>query len=550
MQPMLGDHAEILKTFVSQTNLTRAFEFALRDRSKMDFFYDPFEIDFVQKNKESVIQGLSEELAAIDEFQIRPAFAYFLPKNDLCFRRMIYLPFKDLVVKYAFVSVAADMLDGGLYRNSFADRRAKGEDAQQMLFEPFHNVAWPRFCGWQRAQIGTFGVLLKSDISAYYDSISHEHLVDAFAQALGIPLNSKLMLWFATLIRPNVISYSSDRSRTAAVEQLRQGLCTGSTVEGHLSNLYLAESDATMQRYCEIRNIAYGRYKDDIRIFANSKQEAKDALLLLQQCLLTKGLNLNAHKTEFAASKDDMERLISKDDYYYGYEESEDGETQAPPLMRAIDRPFEHNDGASITLPLKNASDAKRFCKFLSKHFNLAGRQDMHVKELGRILVSFPGCSKHACWLLVQTAVYTSCTKEANAVARSEIIERLKDPEVSAYARYRLLHHLTKQRSDGGRYIERLNVSELSALDQITTLLIEEPSIEQIIGALYYKYVRGADRAGLEDLLQERAPKPLTLPLQNLLLSLGSPRRLPSLVSTSPRVLPDDDEYDAEEDHY
>src|SRR5258708_5761899 len=119
---LLGDAARLLKEVVKKTTLRRAFRYAHRDRSK-EWFYDPFELEWAARNEEAIVKDLAEELQDPMNYQLKPAYAYFTPKTELCCRRMIYIPFKDLVVRYAFAMVVADLVDQDLSPNCFANRR-------------------------------------------------------------------------------------------------------------------------------------------------------------------------------------------------------------------------------------------------------------------------------------------------------------------------------------------------------------------------------------------------------------------------------------------
>ena len=100
------DHIKLLNQVRSKETITLAFQYALSDRLHNDSYFDHFEIEYVQKFQDKIIEELLQELKKADQFTPRLAYAYYLPKTDLCYRRMIYIPFKDLVVRYAFVIVS------------------------------------------------------------------------------------------------------------------------------------------------------------------------------------------------------------------------------------------------------------------------------------------------------------------------------------------------------------------------------------------------------------------------------------------------------------
>jgi hypothetical protein len=203
---MLGDAVRLLKQVTKRSTLQQAFGYAYRDRQK-EWFYDPFELEWAEKNEAAIVDELTNELKKPLDYQLAQAFAYFTPKTELCFRRMIYIPFKDLVVRYAFAIVVADLVDQDLSPKCFANRRDHRRGASQLL-EDFARVSWPSFCKWQRdiRDDGNFPILLRTDISAFYDAISHDYLVKEMANCLSVAPDSILMKLFHQILRVPVVS--------------------------------------------------------------------------------------------------------------------------------------------------------------------------------------------------------------------------------------------------------------------------------------------------------------------------------------------------------
>src|SRR6516225_5763856 len=141
---MLGDAGRLLKDVLKKSNLELALRYARRDRLK-EWFYDPFELEWAELNEKQIIDELTDELKDTSSYQLKPAYAYFTPKTDLCFRRMIYIPFKDLVVRYAFAIVVADLVDHNLSRKCFANRR-NHDIATGTFLQDFAGISWPKFC--------------------------------------------------------------------------------------------------------------------------------------------------------------------------------------------------------------------------------------------------------------------------------------------------------------------------------------------------------------------------------------------------------------------
>lgn len=337
------DHVRLLKELIDRKNLELAFRYALHDRTKNDYYYDHFEIEYAINNKDRIIDELIDELNDIENYTPRPAYAFYPPKNDLCYRRMVYVPFKDLLIRYAIVIVFSKYLDNELSENCFANRRAKDGQSKISLLEDFAKTSWPNFCSWQKENIEKYKILLRTDISAFYDSISHKELVSKISKELSIELSSPLMKLFKKILEIPVISYSNLNRNVEEPKKMPQGIPIGNSVEGFLANLYLINIDESMQ---SLENIEFGRYNDDMRIFGNSRQEVLNALLILQEKLLSNGLNLNSSKTEIAENEAKMEDLRSKifDISGDSYFEEDDIEENTNTVIEHIDIDFDEFD--------------------------------------------------------------------------------------------------------------------------------------------------------------------------------------------------------------
>jgi hypothetical protein len=532
---MLGDAARLLKEVTNKTNLQRAFRYAHHDRQK-EWFYDPFELEWAQQNESTIIDELADELKDPLNYQLKPAYAYFTPKTDLCYRRMIYIPFKDLVVRYALASVVSDLVDQDLSSRCFANRR-NCDASSGMFLQDFATVSWPRFCKWQRdnSEEGRFPTLLRTDISAFYDAISHKYLVDEVSNSLAIKDDSTLMKLFLLLLRVDVVSYSHVDGNQRDPETMHQGLCIGNATEGFFANLYLRNVDREMR---EILDIEFGRYNDDMRIFAKGRLTATRALLALQERLLTKGLNLNSSKTEFAETAADVRRLRAK---AYGWEEPSpglDNEEESPAVLPQIaDLPFdEFEETFGVNDKLEKGQAAKDFCHFLARKLAITERQPWHIDKLETLLTRWHGSAKHAAWRLAESFARPECPAETRKCAEAVVMKCLKDDHVTNYTKYRLLHHLTRRRKSGDMYWQRLNTGHKRELETLVPAFLGEKAFELNIIALYTMRCLGASAAKLRDAVQEQVRTPVPLPIKNA-LSLATepmakkPKQLPAFAS-------------------
>ena len=525
---MIGDAARILNAVRDPKNLRRALRYALRDRLQ-DGYYDHFELEDAAANEDMIIVDLEEELKSPRSYQPKPAYAYFPPKNELCYRRMIYIPFKDLVVRYAFVVVVLELLDSDLSPRCFANRRARGEARETDFLESFAEVSWPNFCKWQKecASQAQFTTLLRTDISAFYDAVSHEYLVTAIATQLAISPDAEVMQLFRTILRLPVISHSHLTGKPRDPEIMHQGLAIGNNTEGALANLYLKSIDEDMH---SMQSIAFGRYVDDMRIFATDREVAKRAMLVLQERLLTKGLNLNGSKTKIAEHAK-IEDLRSKAYESYDYLVEED-EPEQHQRLAVTDHPFdEFNRHFEVGQAFEKDEDAKDFCHFLGRVLPLTDRQPRHIDMLKAILTQWHGSSKHASWRLVETIIHAECPAAARTHATKTLVDCLADQSVSTYAKYRLLHYLVrKRRYQNGqgtfRYLDKLHADARQQIRQLLPMFLEEQAFEINLIALYAMQIFGTSHAELTAAVQDHSPKPVAVPIRNALLLAANPAPL------------------------
>jgi len=513
------DHTHLLNQIRDINNLKRSFDYAVKDRLIYDAYFDYFELDYVLKNKEAILNEIFLELKDIDKYYHRPAYAYFPPKTYLCYRRMIYISFKDLVIRYAFTTIIAEYLNDDLSINCFANRRATGERSKNYLLENFATKSWPNFCDWQRECADKYSVLLKTDISAFYDSISHEYLIELIANQLAVQNNTDLIKLFKKILSIPVISYTPINVLTANLNNTKQGLAIGNNTDGFLANLYLKDVDEIMSK---VEGIEFGRYNDDIRIFGNERKTVLGAVLSLQQALLSKGLNLNAGKTKIAENKKDVEELRSKDHEVYFYYIDDDAQELNNSIVKSeIDRPFDEFDREfKITDEIENDQDAKDFCKFMSniKKLPYEKRNTEYIDKIGEILKYWQGSGRHASWLIVETSFRQGIPPNSKKYAQKLLLESLKDEQVDSYSKYRLLHHLIKQRTKDKRIRFWDDLSEKQkkvVIESVPDFLLRR-SFELNIIALYLLKIIGKSDLEIKEYINNYIPKPVLEPIKKI----------------------------------
>ena len=558
------DHVRILNEIRNRSTLEQAFDCALHDRTHTDYYFDYFEIEYVQANRKQILDELVEELKQPEQYTPRLAYAYYPPKTSLCYRRMVYLPFKDLLIRYAFCIILSTYLESTMSQNSFANRRASGARAKVALLEDFSSVSWPNFCEWQRDSIKESTMLVRTDISSFYDSISHRYLVNAVAYELSLSSDSGVMKLFERLLSITVVSYSQADGDIRR-DELNQGLPIGNSSEGYLANIYLNQVDGKMNEFAASKGLSFGRYNDDMRIFGKSREDALTGIRVLQELLLVKGLNLNGSKTTIAEDSTGIEDLRSK---IYEFESSHGDEGQededevvigadeqpASSLKAHVDDHFhEFKKRFEPGQIIARDDVAKDFCKFMSatsadgtRLLQLSDRLPQHIQMLGEVMRNWQGSGKHAAWLLVQSAFDSRIPTKTRKSAGMMIFTLLEAAGVSSYLKYRILHHLVKlrQKSRGHqfRYIDKLTTKGQTRLRKLIPQFVAEPAFELNIVALHALRCLGASSEEIKAVVKAGSRHPNSEPILNAISYMASS----STISTATAISQPREEDDIE----
>jgi hypothetical protein len=349
--------------------------------------------------------------------------------------------------------------------------------------------------------------LLKTDISSFYDSISHEYLIDSVRRHMGLPIDCDLLILFRKIMQVPVIHYSPSTGAIEGPHTTHQGLPLGDGAEGYLANLYLKDVDDAMIQ----SGAHYGRYVDDIRIFGQSRPEVVRNLRILQEQLLRKGLNLNSSKTEIAEDTNSQAELASR--LYITSDYEDESEDAGSTIAGQIDSPLEEfNRIFTEAEVFQRGKDAKDFCRFLSGHdasgnpfVALSSRAHWHVDRLRETILTWRGPTKHAAWLLVQTATYRGVAPGVQSHARATLRALLFDETVTSYARYRMLHHLVKSRrgraSNPFRLWHSLSAADRSQIIDHVRTWLPAPAFELNLMALYILRFGGISLPVLQDVV-------------------------------------------------
>ena len=258
----------------SKDNLLVAFKKAKKGKSKKDYVIN-FEYNLWEE-----IRILQIELklktyhpTKLKKFIIRD------PKT-----RTIHASiFKDRVVHHAIINLLEPIFDKIFIYDSFASRDKKGTHKAVMRFKsfvrkvsnngslinnPFNNNS-------------VRGYVLKADIKKYFDSMSHEVLINIIRKKI----KDEDLIWLIRVILDNFETPKKGR-----------GLPLGNFTSQFFANIYLNELDYFIKH--ELKANYYIRYVDDFVILHKNKRVLEYYLISIKNYLPCLKIELHPDKTE------------------------------------------------------------------------------------------------------------------------------------------------------------------------------------------------------------------------------------------------------------
>ena len=129
----------------------------------------------------------------------------------------------------------------------------------------------------------------KADISNYFNSVPIERLLPMLKEVLSD--DEELYAFLSRLLtEPRVI----DGNKVIIEEK---GIMAGTPLSAFYADIYLMELD----RFFAERNIPYGRYSDDVILFAETEEKCKEYADFLRSFITERELDINPKKESFCA---------------------------------------------------------------------------------------------------------------------------------------------------------------------------------------------------------------------------------------------------------
>jgi len=207
--------------------------------------------------------------------------------------------------------------------------------------------------------LGPGTIVVQTDISGFYDHISHHHIENALQDLF--PQNSHIAAQVIALLS----KFSAGRSF---------GLPVGGQCSRILAELFLSYVDRRMTAF----GISWHRYVDDYVLIANSNADAYKALSMLSHALADYGLSLSRTKTIFLSTKHYADYVSTQ----LGFDDSEADK------LREIDLHFDPYSDTAIAdyESLRQTVGALEIQKLLNRELEKALPDTFLVTQIGRTL--------------------------------------------------------------------------------------------------------------------------------------------------------------------
>lgn len=296
----------------------------VHDDKKDDFIPETFRNQDYIFNLKDNLDRLAQALKN-GNYRPRPLKEIDVPKSGLAVRPGSALDIEDHIVFFAIAYLLAPLMDKVLPPSVFHFRvKKKGKRPHpDKLFDNAGPIlvrkevrkvlrifgdwyeAWPEFVAEAQSiyEKEGFTFMVESDISAYFENISHPLLADILrTYAPGqLRLVNLLMEMLAVWATPSLTGYRPQR-----------GIPQGNEVSSWLGTLYLVEMDKELLKLQRKGLIKYVRYVDDIKVFTKDRRTARAVIFTINRILRRLHLNMQSAKTEIYESDEVRKRLYDE----------------------------------------------------------------------------------------------------------------------------------------------------------------------------------------------------------------------------------------------
>ncbi|MGB8649928.1 MAG: RNA-directed DNA polymerase [Mycobacteriales bacterium] len=403
-----------------------------------------------------------------------------VPKDSFMSRPVTMLRIEDRVVYDAILERLIDAIEAALPSEVHSARVRRRKNGS---LDERHGVA--QWLGFEAAGLALhtgagYGFMLTTDVSSYFEYVDIKTLIQDLKTLPGV----------SSPVVDQLSAFLNHLERVSDVWGLPQGHSASSV----LGNFYLLPLD----RYLNTLSVKHVRYQDDIRIFANTREELMRVLRGAIGILRGRHLNFAVQKTKLSVGDEILNEFedTAKNAINYGLEigaadVAEDlhalfdkatvGKINARDIKFAIVRLARLDDDYAVDWILKHLDDAAFIASQLTDYLDsfLAARPE--IEDALRALISRPSADTypfavlHAVRLLYRAASLQDATRNA-------LWALLRDSNTPVYVREHvarclgkhcaagdlaLLHSVLKGTSDTGlKRALLVAITELGGVDK------------------------------------------------------------------------------------
>lgn len=424
----------LYEEMIDKKYIRLAINFSL-DQIKNEVYYNPVQYDDCKNNIEQYVEKIFRKLKNYKSYKTNLAIRAIKFKNDYAIRNIIILDIDDVIVRAVYCLVLANHIENKLITNCFSSKRGEQITENKSLFEDFATCGWQKFCEWQEESVDKYKFLLKTDISSFFDSISHEYIISSLLKEFGLSINDPEIVLMKKILKVRHVFSNYNK-----FDEIKHGITIGTFSNHVLANLILNDIDQCMS---DSPFISYGRYVDDIRIFSNDHRSIQKALVLLQIKLFNIGLNLNGAKTSFVGDKKLLKKIISSEINHYSeqievddnvvkqYNESVREQIDLP-LNRSFQEAFEYSKKKII-------NDDKKMLEFMHEFNRRLNKEPASIKRKDVVLLlditskSYKN-EKYAVWLIFCIIIKPRYTIKSREFVLTIVLNKIIKRQLSFYA--------------------------------------------------------------------------------------------------------------------